>query len=294
MQAPLPGKLRGESPAALRPHATPPRISTNAPQGCKLLLPAFYRTAAAALSGAMRKRIRLSGVGIQKRMREAACWRRRPGAAILRQRPAFVPLIRASTRSVLAYRAASPPSEEHFGRPSGKTAPCGRLPPHLRNTWCRRRYRSIGPKCERLRCGFIFALPLPAGLNGCGPSGPGRRSLRPSHRAFQTDVYPAPAIPSAGSVCFVLLCVFPQGCPVCLPRIMRLRVEDMAPALSSGVSTPAATRAAYPSPFSSQFPLPLQYPHSRNSFRHRMCFLLDKSAQIRYNIPCSRVLCPRA
>ncbi len=65
MQAPLPGKLRGESPAALRPHTTPPRISTNAPQGCKLLPPAFYRTAA-ALSGAMWKRKRLSGVGIQK------------------------------------------------------------------------------------------------------------------------------------------------------------------------------------------------------------------------------------
>ena len=57
----------------------------------------------------MRKRIRLSGVGIQKRMREAARWYGRPGAAILRQRPAFVPLIRASTRSVLAYRAAFPP-----------------------------------------------------------------------------------------------------------------------------------------------------------------------------------------
>ena len=108
MQAPLPGKLRGESPAALRPHTTPPRISTNAPQGRKLLPPAFYRTAAAALSGAMWKRKRLSGVGIQKRMREAARWRRWPGVAILRQRPAFVPLIRASTRSVLVYRAASP------------------------------------------------------------------------------------------------------------------------------------------------------------------------------------------
>lgn len=163
---------RGES-CRLAAACDTPRISANAPQGCKLLPPAFCQTAAAALSGAMRKRIRLSGVGIQKRMREAACWRRRPGAAILRQRPAFVPLIRASTRSVLAYRAASPPSEEHFGRPSGKTAPCGRLPPHLRNTWCRRRYRSIGPKCERLRCGFIFALPLPAGLNGCGPLGSG-------------------------------------------------------------------------------------------------------------------------
>ena len=104
---------RGES-CRLAAACDTPRISANAPQGCKLLLPAFYRTAAAALSGAMRKRIRLSGVGIQKRMREAACWRRRPGAAILRQRPAFVPLIRASTRSVLVYRAAFPTSEKHL------------------------------------------------------------------------------------------------------------------------------------------------------------------------------------
>lgn len=104
---------RGES-CRLAAACDTPRISANAPQGCKLLPPAFCQTAAAALSGAMRKRIRLSGVGIQKRMREAACWRRRPGAAILRQRPAFVPLIRASTRSVLAYRAAFPTSEKHL------------------------------------------------------------------------------------------------------------------------------------------------------------------------------------